>query len=166
MRNVYALGALAMLALLPGPALSQMGSGSHAYDWMLGNWTCKNTTPSVLAGPAVQTLTATRSTFSGSIVWRYTGRNYDQYGFLTYVPGTRTWWFSWSYPGGSIGNESSRESGKVTHWSGMIVDTGTGKTEHIRDMYTVYGANRFNDTGQDDSSGMMKTSYNGTCTRS
>lgn len=165
MRNVFALGALAVFAVLPGTAIAQ-GSGSHAYDWMLGNWTCKNSMPSTLAGPAVQMLTATRSTFTGAIIWRYTGSNYDQYGFLTYAPRTGTWWLSWANPGGSVGNESSNGSGKVTHWMGMIVNTDSGKTEHIRDTYTLYGPNKFNDLGLDDASGSMKPSYNGTCVRS
>jgi hypothetical protein len=166
LKNLLAFGTLLLLALLPGTAASQTVSGPHAFDWMLGNWMCKNAIPSPLAGPAVQILTATRSSFSGSIVWRYTGTDYDQYGFLTYEPRTATWWMSWAYPGGSVGNESSRDRGKVTHWTGMIANTDSGKTEHIRDTYTVYGPNKFNYFGEDDATGTMKPSYNGTCTRS
>ena len=166
MQNIYALGALAVFAVLPATAMPQMGAGAHGFDWMLGNWTCRNAVPGTLAGPAVQMFTATRSTFSGAIIWRYTGANYDQYGFLTYVPRTGTWWMSWAYPGGSVGNESTRDSGKKTYWTGMIADTETGKTEHIRDTYTMSGPNKFRDYGEDDAGGTMKLSYDGTCTRS
>ncbi len=162
---------LAALALLPVAANAQMmttmGSGPHGYDWLIGTWTCKNAVPTPLAGPTVQTLTAMRSTTTDAIVWRYTGKNYDQYGFLSYDPKSATWWMSWAYPGGSIGNEASKNNGKKTTWTGVIVNTGTGgKTEHIHDTYTMYSPTKFNDTGWDDSSGTMKIGYNGTCTKS
>ena len=140
--------------------------GPHAYDWMIGTWTCKNSIPTALAGPAVQTLTATRSGTTGAIIWRYTGKAYDQYGFLSYVPKTGTWWFSWAYPGGSIGNESTKQTGKKTEWTGLIVDSSTGKSIHIHDTYTLYSSTKFNDSGEDDSTGSMKPGYNGTCVKS
>lgn len=168
MRNLSVLAALLAAVLLPVGSGAQMMSGSggsHAFDWMLGNWSCKNTFPSALAGPAVQMLTATRSATTGSIIWRYTGKDYDQYGFLSHDSKSGTWWFSWAYPGGAVGNESSKESGKITHWTGMIYDPATGKHLHLRDTYTLYSPSKFNDTGWDDSSGSMKIGYNGTCTR-
>jgi hypothetical protein len=172
MRKLLGLFAFAVLAAAPGivgaqsSMMSSATMASHAYDWMLGTWTCANSIPSPLAGPATQTLTATRSSTTGAIVWRYTGKGYDQYGFLSYAPKTATWWFSWAYPGGSVGNESSAQTGKKTVWTGMIFDASTGKHLHIRDTYTMYGATKFNDTGEDDSSGTMKTGYNGTCVKS
>ncbi len=51
-------------------------------------------------------------------------------------------------------------------WTGLIVDTSTGKSMHIRDTYTMYGLTKFNDLGEDDSTGTMKPSYNGTCVKS
>lgn len=172
MRKLLGFCAFAALVAAPGivgaqsSMMSSASMGSHAYDWMLGTWTCTNSIPSALAGPAMQTLTATRSSTTGAIIWRYTGKGYDQYGFLSYVPKTGTWWFSWAYPGGSVGNESSTQTGKKTAWTGMIFDASTGKHLHIRDTYTMYGATKFNDTGEDDSSGTMKTGYNGTCVKS
>ncbi|MGA8098879.1 MAG: hypothetical protein WB810_09490 [Candidatus Cybelea sp.] len=166
MKKIHIAAALALLAIVPGPVGAQLTSGAHAFDWMLGNWTCKNALPSALGGPAIQTLTATRSSTTGAIVWRYTGESYDQYGFLSYVPKTGTWWFSWAYPGGSTGNESTKQSGKKTIWTGMIYDASGGKTMHIRDTYTMYSSTKFNDLGEDDSSGTMKPGYNGTCTKS
>jgi hypothetical protein len=171
MRKLLARCAFAALVAAPGIAAAQSSMMSaaatrgHAYDWMLGTWTCTNTIPSALAGPAVQTLTATRSSTTGAIIWRYTGKNYDQYGFLSYVPSSHAWWFSWAYPGGGVGYESSAQSGKSSNWAGSIYDP-SGKTIHIRDVYTVYSPTKFNDTGEDDSSGTMKPGYNGTCVKS
>lgn len=96
MKKLFVLVAFA--ALLGAPAavcaqssmmMSGAGTGPHAYEWMLGTWTCQNAIPSALAGPAVQTLTATRGNIAGTIVWRYTGTDYDQYGFLAYAPKTK-----------------------------------------------------------------------------
>lgn len=155
-------------AALPVAASAQgmmgAGGGTHAFDWMLGNWTCKNTTTSTLAGPATQYLTATRSKTTDAIVWRYTGDNYDQYGFLS-RDAKGTWWFAWSYPGGSVGNESSKESGKITHWTGMIYDASTGKHFRIRDTYTMYSPTKFNDTSWGNENGSASIGYNGTCTK-
>ncbi len=171
MRKLLVLAAVFGLFAAPGAvgAQSSMMSssmGPHAFDWMIGNWSCKNSMPGALAGPAVQMMTATRSSTTGAIVWRYTGKGYDQYGFLSYVPKTGAWWFSWAYPGGSIGNESTKQPGKKTLWTGLIFDSSTGKSMHIRDTYTMYGSTKFNDLGEDDSTGTMKVSYNGTCVKS
>jgi hypothetical protein len=173
LNRLFVLAAIAAVVVAPAAVSAQSsmmmsgaGMGPHAYDWMLGSWTCKNSIPSPLAGPATQYLTATRSTTTGAIVWRYTGKGYDQYGFLSYAATTKTWWFSWSYPGGGVGNESSKQTGKKSMWTGMIFDANTGKPFDIRDTYTVYSATKFNDTGEDNSSGSWKTGYNGTCTKS
>ncbi len=172
MRKLLILCAVAGLFAAPGAAhaqssmMSSAGMGLHAFDWMIGTWSCKNSMPSAIGGPAVQMLTATRSSTTGAIIWRYTGKGYDQYGFLSYVPKTGTWWFSWAYPGGSIGNESTKQPGKKMIWTGLIFDSSTGKSMHIRDTYTMSGSTKFNDLGEDDSTGTMKPSYNGTCVKS
>jgi hypothetical protein len=159
------LGALGGVSAQSSTMMSGAGAGPHAYGWMLGTWTCKNAIPTALAGPAVQTLTATRSTMTGAITWRYIGTNYDQYGFLAYAPKTKTWWSSWAYPGGSTGNESTKQTGRKTMWTGTIFEAG-GKPFDIRDTYTVYSPTKFNDYGEDNSSGSWKPGYNGTCTKS
>ncbi len=169
LKKPFVLAVFAALLGAAGTVSAQspmMSGGSHAYDWMLGTWTCKNTIPSALAGPAVQTLTATRSNTTGAIVWRYTGTNYDQYGFLAYAPKTKTWWSSWAYPGGSTGNESTKQTGRKSMWTGMIFNASNGKPFNIRDTYTVYSPTKFNDLGEDNSSGTWKSGYNGTCTKS
>lgn len=158
------LGAPAAVSAQSSMMMSGAGTGPHAYEWMLGTWTCQNAIPSALAGPAVQTLTATRGNIAGTIVWRYTGTDYDQYGFLAYAPKTKTWWFSWAYPGGSTGNESTKQTGHKTMWTGMIFGP-SGKPFDIRDTYTVYSPTKFNDSGEDNSSGTWKPGYNGTCTK-
>lgn len=145
--------------------VAMAGVGSHGYDWMIGTWSCKNTIPTALAGPANQTLTVTRSNMANALMFRYTGTNYDQAGYITYSPSRKTWWYSWSYPGGSAGNESSSQTGAKTKWAGMIFDAGTGKPFQIRDTYTVYSMTKFNDSGEDMSSGSWKEGYNGTCTK-
>jgi hypothetical protein len=154
-------GAWAQSSMMPAAG----GNGPHAFDWMIGTWTCKNSVPTALAGPAVQTLTATRSTPTGAIVWRYTGANYDQYGFLAYSPTTKTWWSSWAYPGGGTGNESTKQTGHKTMWTGKVFPPGAASFD-IRDTFTVYGATKFNDTGEDHATGSWKPAYNGTCTKS
>lgn len=172
LKKLFVLAPLAALAGAPGAVSAQSammmsgaGMGPHAYDWMLGTWTCKNTIPTALAGPAVQTLTASRSTMSGAIVWRYTGSNFDQYGFIAYAPKTKTWWASWAYPNGGTGNESTKQSGHTSMWTGTLFDS-SGKSYAIRDTYTVYSSTKFNDSGEEKSSGAWKASYNGTCTKS
>ncbi|HZZ65599.1 MAG TPA: hypothetical protein VFE17_08885 [Candidatus Baltobacteraceae bacterium] len=172
MRKLLGFCVLAVLVLGPvlaGAQSSMMNgsrTGSHGFDWMIGSWTCKNSIPSALGGPAVQMLTASRSSTTGAIVFRYSGTSYDQYGFYSYVGKTNTWWSSWAYPGGSIGNESTKQTGNKIHWTGVIFDASTGKHLHIRDTYTVYGPTKFNDLGEDDSTGAMKPGYNGTCVKS
>ncbi len=172
MKKLLVFAAFAALLGAPGAVsaqssmmMSNAGTGPHAFDWLIGRWICKNTIPSALAGPAVQTLTATRSVVPGSIVWRYTGTNYDQYGFFTYSATTKTWWSSWAYPGGSTGNESTNQTGPKTMWTGTIFDA-SGKPFSIRDTYTIYGPTKFNDSGEDNSSGTWRPGYNGTCTKS
>jgi hypothetical protein len=173
MRKLLGLCAFAALVAAPGLAgaqssmMSGMANGPHAYDWMIGTWTCTNSVPNALAGPATQTLTATRSATTGAIIWRYTGSNYDQYGFISYEAPTHTWWMSWAYPGGSIGNEASTMTpGKKTVWNGSIFDATNGTHFHVRDTLTIDSPTKFVDVGVNDASGSMKTDYDGTCVKS
>jgi hypothetical protein len=169
--KIFFLLVLAAVIAAPSAASAQSammssgaGTGANAYDWMLGTWICKNTIPTALSGPAIQKLTATRSTMPGVIVWRYTAANFDQYGFISYNAKTKTWWSSWAYPSGATGYESTMQSGKNPAWTGMIYDP-SAKPFAIRDTYTVYSAAKFNDVGEDMSGGTWKPGYNGTCTR-
>jgi hypothetical protein len=171
LKRLFVPVAVAVLLGAPGAVwaqssmmMSNAGTGPHAYDWMLGTWTCKNAIPNALAGPAVQTLNATRSVVPGTIVWRYTGTNYDQYGFLTYSAATKTWWSSWAYPGGGTGHESTKQTGPKTMWTGTVFNA-SGKPFGIRDTYTIYSPAKFNDSGEDNSTGTWKSVYNGTCTK-
>lgn len=171
MTKYFFFVALALMLAAPGAVRAQsvtmasgVSAGPHAYDWMLGTWICKNTIPTPLSGPAIQKLTATRSTMPGVIVWRYTATNFDQYGFISYNAKTKTWWSSWAYPSGATGNESTVQSGRKTVWTGTIYDP-SAKPFEIRDTYTIYSSAKFNDTGEDMSSGTWKPGYNGTCTR-
>jgi hypothetical protein len=158
------LGAPSAICAQSAMMASGTVTGAHAYDWMLGTWICKNTIPTALSGPAIQKLTATRSAMPGTIVWRYTAANYDQYGFISYNAKTKMWWSSWAYPSGATGNESTTQSGTKSMWTGTIYDP-SAKPFAIRDTYTVYSSAKFNDVGEDMSGGAWKRGYNGTCTR-
>lgn len=143
------------------------GTGAHAYDWLIGTWSCTNSTRSAMAGPADQTLTASRSDTTAAIVMRFTGNNFDQYGFLSYEAApSRAWWFSSAYPDGSISNESTTMTGNKTVWHGSYFDAAHGTHSHIRDTFTIVSSTKFTDLGESDSSGSMKPIYNGTCTKS
>lgn len=162
------LGICAFVALLvaPGVASAQSSTGSHAYDWLIGTWSCTNATPNAMAGPASQTETVTRSSTTGAFITHFTGTNFDQYGFLSYDPATRTWWSSWAFTGGSIGNESTTMSGAKTVWHGSFFNAANGTHSHLRDTMTISSPTKYTDLGEDDSSGSMKPIYNGTCTKS
>jgi hypothetical protein len=170
-RMSYVAAITAVLAQAAADAQSSMmsaamvGTGPHGYDWLIGTWTCKNTVPTALAGPAIQTFTVARSGSTGALTFRIVGKDYDQLGFISYVPKTKTWWYSWAYPGGSYGGESSKQTGMKTFWTGSVFDASSGTVMKIRDTYTVYGLSKFNDFGETAVGGVWRAAYNGTCTK-
>ena len=170
MNKLLGIVAFATLALAPGITIAQSDANAahHAYDWMIGSWNCTNATPSTMGGPASQALTVTRSSAYDTLVMHFTGKNFDQYGFLTYETGARTWWISWAYPGGNMSNEASTaEAGKkTTVWHGSFFNASNGTHSHVRDTLTIASPTKFTDVSEDDSSGSMKPNYNGTCEKS
>lgn len=109
MKKLLGIVAFAALVTAPGVTVAQSDASAahHAYDWLIGSWSCTNSMPSSVGGRASQTMTAPRSSMPDTLVMHFTGTNFDQYGFLTYETATRTWWISWAYPGGNVEQEST-----------------------------------------------------------
>ena len=171
MNRIWLFRASALLALaVPVPASSavsplMVGVGAHGYDWLVGAWTCKNDVPSTMAGPAVTTLTVARSA-NGSLSIRSDGAGFDAVGFVAYAAKSKTWWNPTALADGDSSNESSRQTGKKTLWTGSFFDAERGKTIPIRDTYTVSGEMSFGDLSEAQVGGAWKTQANTTCTKS
>lgn len=116
--------------------------------------------------PASQ-VTATRSDTTNSIVLHFSGKDSDQYSFLSYEAPSRTWWVSSALPGGDMANESSTMAGKKTVvFSGSYLNAAKGTHFHVRDTVTLSSATKYTDRSADDSNGSMKTGNTSTCTKS
>lgn len=171
MKKLLGICTFAALVVAPGitgaqSSRSVIGTGPHAYDWVIGTWSCTNTMPSGKAAPASQ-VTGTRSDTTNSIVLHFTGKDSDQYAFLSYEAPSRTWWFSSALPGGDMANESSTMAGKETVvFHGSYFNASKGTHFHIGDTVTLYSATKYTDQSADDSKGSMRTSNTSTCTKS
>ena len=173
MRKLLSIAALAALCVAPCATLAQstamassvatIGVGPHGYDWLVGTWSCTNSMPGPMSGPAQLTLTATRSNV-GAISFHSTGTNFDAIGYVAYAAKTKTWWNPSSNSTGGYGTESSTQTGKKTTWTGPYTDA-SGKSVQQRDMYTWTNANTFNDVFAVDMGGTWKTEGNTTCTK-
>ena len=110
-------------------------------------------------------LTATHSDTTGAVAWRYSGKSYDsvRIHFVRAVDGNVV--VVVGLPGGGTGNESTKQSGKKTLWTGVVYDAASDKTIRIRDTFTVVSSTTFTDLGELESGGAMKPDYDGTCTR-
>ena len=178
MNKLFGFAALALLAVAPSAGLAQsamstsatplimVGVGPHGYDWLIGTWSCTNSMPSPMGGPASQTLTVSRSTVGTSLYVRVSGTGLDASGFVAYVPKTKTWWNPNASSSGDSGSESSTQTGKKTVWTGSYFSAASGKTTSIRDTYTLLSTTKYTDLGQYQSGGAWKTSANTTCTKS
>jgi hypothetical protein len=162
--------ALALLALAPYPALSQsdtmstsIGVGPNGYDFVIGTWTCTNSMPSSMAGPATTTLTMTRSA-QASLMFHSTGTNYDATGYVAYNPNTKTWSNPSALGDGSYENESTKQTGPKSTWAGIFYDASKRTTSRVRDKYT-FSSTTFTDIGQAQSGGGWKTISKTTCTK-
>ncbi len=99
MKKLIPLLTIAILALAPcaansasGPmSTSMVGVGPHGYDFLIGTWSCTNSTPSPIGGPAATTLTFARSA-NGSISIHAAGSDFDSLGYVVYDSKTKTWW--------------------------------------------------------------------------
>jgi hypothetical protein len=171
MKKFSIVGALTAIFFLAGAvaraqmSVSTVGVGPHGYDWLIGNWTCTNSMPTAMGGPASQTLAATRTT-TGSVMFRVLGTGFDQTGYLAYAPKNKTWWVSFAYANGSYGGESTMQTGRKTIWTGSYFDAGSGQTIQIRDTYTMSGTSKYTDLSQYKSGAAWKSVYSGTCQKS
>ena len=171
MTRFLCLAMLAFLALAPSQALSQsnmmsmqIGVGPHGYDFAIGTWSCTNSMPSAMSGPASTTLTLTRSP-QGSLMFHSTGGNFDSVGYVAYNAKTKTWWNPGAVGDGSYSTESTQQTGRKTVWTGTFFDAATRKTTPIRDTY-AFGATKYTDVTQLQTGGVWKTVANVACTKS
>jgi hypothetical protein len=145
------------------PAMA--GVGAHGYDWQIGTWSCTNSMPSAMGGPASQMLTVTR-TNGGAVMFHTTGENLDVVAYNVYVAKTKTWLGPYALADGSYGTESTTQTGKTTVWAGPEFFAAMGKTTQARDTYVVLSATKYTDLGEYQSGdGTWKTQYNTTCTK-
>jgi hypothetical protein len=170
MRRLFTCAVLLALALAPSIARSQssmspamVGVGAHGYDWLIGTWTCKNPTPSAMSGPAVTTLTVARNG-AGALSVHTTGTNFDGLGYVVYAAKTKTWWNPSVLATGDYSTESSQQTGKKTLWAGTYYSAG--KSNAIRDTYTMTTMTSFKDLSEAQVNGAWKTEANSTCTKS
>ncbi|MBV8345410.1 MAG: hypothetical protein JO190_10520 [Candidatus Eremiobacteraeota bacterium] len=168
-RLAYALIVLGAALPLPGLSASPMaagtiGVGPHGYDVLVGTWTCKNSVPSAMGGPAVTTVVIAHS-INGALSVHVNGTNFDALGYVIYAPKTKTWWNPASVVSGGYGTESTQQTGKKTTWAGPFTDPSSGKTTQVRDTYTFTSPTTYTDLYQVETNGTWKTEGNSTCTR-
>lgn len=162
--TVALAGMLASSAQAASPMSSTtIGAGPHGYDFLIGTWSCKNSMPTELGGPAATTVTIGRLG-TGSYTVHVTGANFDALGYTVYVAKTKTWWNPSATASGGYGTESSQQTGKKTVWSGPFTDA-SGKTVQQRDTYTWTNAGSFTDLYQVNVGGTWKTEGNTICTK-
>ena len=152
-------------AIAFAPAAAPAAAGEHDYDWLVGTWTCINSMPSPIGGPAKQAMTVAPSYAQGFFV-RITGHDFERSGYIGYAAKTHRWWNPFSYPNGNHAVESTTQRGAKTTWEGPYVDVGTGTTFEVRDIYTVSSPTRFTEVGQYRSGDAWHTGFSGTCTKS
>ncbi len=141
-----------------------IGVGAHGYDFMVGTWSCKNSIPSPMGGPALTTLVVAHSV-NAALSVRVTGSNFEALGFVVYTGNTKTWWNPSTTAGGGYGVESTQQTGKKTTWAGPFTDPSSGKTMQVRDTYTFTNPTTYIDLFQVNVNGAWKTEGNTTCTK-
>ena len=172
MKSYFSFLLIALFALAPCAAQSAsamspatIGVGAHGYDFLIGSWTCKNSMPSPMGGPAT-TMAAISRAANGALSFHATGTGFDGMGYVVYAAKTKTWWNPSSASNGSYGTESTQQTGKKTTWTGPVVDASSGKTMQQRDTYTFENATTYTDLYQIQQGGAWKTEGNSTCTKS
>ncbi len=159
------LACLAPSVARPAAMSSAMyGAGPRGYDFLIGTWTCKNSVPSTMGGPAQTTLVIANSV-NGALSVHVTGSSFEALGFVVYAPKTKTWWNPSTSADGGYGTESTRQTGKKTTWSGPFTDPSSGKTMQVRDTYTFTNPTTYTDLFQVEANGTWKTEGNTTCTK-
>lgn len=173
MKKLFPLLTLATLALTPcaansasGPmSTSMVGVGPHGYDFLIGTWSCTNSMPSPIGGPAATTLTFARSA-NGSLSIHSAGSNFDSLGYVVYDSKAKTWWTPGVLATGDYSTESTQQTGKKTVWNGTFYNAAMGKTVPIRDTFTQDSMTTYKDLSQAQIGGTWKTEGIITCTKS
>lgn len=144
---------------------SMVGVGAHGYDWLVGSWSCHNSMPSAMGGPADTKLTATHSV-NGSLSLHSSGASYDGLGYVAYEEKTKTWYNPFGLADGSSSSEWSKQTGTKTVWTGTFLAPGASKPTPIRDTYTMSGMTKYFDVTEAQGMGGWKTVGKTTCTKS
>lgn len=142
---------------------SAIGVGAHGYDFLAGTWTCKNSMPSALGGPATTTVAIAKMP-DGGLMFHATGTSFHAMGYVVYNGKTKMWLNPSAAADGGFGNESSMGTGKKNVWAGPFTDA-SGQTMQQRDTYTWTDANSYTDLYQVDMGGSWKTEGDSVCTR-
>ena len=166
MKRIALVLALAGLAASPLVAAAQtspatIGVGASGYDFIIGTWRCVNAVPSAMGGPATTTLTGSRA--AGGIAVKLQGQGFESAGYVVYDSKTRTWWNPTAYANGASSNESSKQSGKQTVWTGTVHDA-SGSTP-LRDTYTAPSLKVYRDVTEVQTAGAWKAVAKLTCTK-
>lgn len=171
MKHQLAFLLASFIALVPCAAQSAsamssstVGAGPHGYDFLVGTWTCKNSMPGPMSGPALSTVVISR-VGSGTLSFHATGTGLDAMGYVVYTPKTKTWSNPSATSTGGYGTESTTQTGKKSTWTGPAADA-SGKTTQTRDTYVWMNATTYTDLFQAEEGGTWKTAGNSTCTKS
>jgi hypothetical protein len=145
---------------------SGYGIGPHGWDYFIGTWTCTNTMPpSAQSGPATVTVKISASNAGAPLFFRAMGPSFDESGYVSYSPKTKTWTNPVAFGDGSYSYESTAQTGKKTTWSGTYSNAASGMTAHLRDTYTL-SPGRYTDLTQMNTGSGWKTTASSTCTKS
>ena len=168
--KILGIAALVFWLLGPCPALAQstamplskVGSGPNGYDWLIGTWSCANGMPaSPTSGPPTSTLTVSRSQGMPGLFARITGEGLDATGYLSFDAKTQTWRNPVSVGNGSASNESTRQTGARTVWTGSAI--GDMGRVPMRDTYVLPNITTYVDTTEMRIGGAWKTISKITC---
>jgi hypothetical protein len=172
MRRLLFLVAFALVAIAPCAAATQwspamVGVGGHGFDWSIGTWTCTNSIPSPIGGPATTYWIISQTGVANVLSFHTKGANFDSTGYLSYDTKTKTWWNPVAYTNGDYSAESSQGSGQKMVFVGPYF-TAANKfaSSQIRDSVTFVSATKITDVGATQTGGAWKTSWNLSCTRS
>jgi hypothetical protein len=174
MKKTFILATLGLaLALAPGAIFAQpmgagpmMGVGAHGYDFLVGTWTCTNSNPTAMTGPATSTMTATAAAAHGAIAIHLSGSNLDGYNFISYNPQTKIWSSPAAFADGTYGIETTSQTGTKVVWTGTALDPTSGKTVQIRDTYTMPSVTKYSDLSEADMGNGWQHLATYTCTKS
>jgi hypothetical protein len=169
MKNLAILGVLA-LAIAPGAGLAQstmtMGEGIHGYDFLIGSWTCTNSNPGPMTGPASASIVGTAAGAHNAIALRFTGTGLDSSSYISYDPKSNVWSSPAASADGTWAVETTKESGAKVTWSGSGPDPTSGKTVQFRDTFTRPAADTYVDLSELNTGGGWKSIATFTCTKS